>query len=133
MSFSSLKVGPEGTVGGGTRAGKGTTLWSPVGSVSDETGAGDTGGVCLRSGENLFLTYPSSNTETVNVRNVQTCKKFYKSLFEPTDDVCWGTRYSGAPENYSFAISFMHLELRGFREDYLKMRGSKAEIRLQQS
>lgn len=45
-----------------------------------------------------------------------------------------GSKISGALENNSFAVYFMHLRLRmEHKEDYMQVGQSKVEIRLQDS
>lgn len=46
---------------------------------------------------------------------------FYKSLFEPHDNI-WGSKISNVLENNSLVVSLIHLEFRReLKEDYMKV------------
>lgn len=61
-------------------------------------------------------------------------ESFYKSLFEPNRRYLPGSTISNAPENNSFTVSLMHLELRRERkEDEMEVGESKVGIGLQES
>lgn len=56
-------------------------------------------------------------------------ENFSKSLFEPKLTAFPGSKISDAPESKSFAMSFIHLELRrGEKEDYMKLRENKPQV-----
>lgn len=57
---------------------------------------------------------------TVNVRNIQSCRDFLKSLFEPNHDINLRSKISDAPES-KFCNLFDTFEINErAKEDYLK-------------